>query len=130
MARRCGHFTQLAREKCNFLQNLEHFLLHYYFMQPFSAKQHQPPSSRPLPGLVPLILLCGVLTVSWAVTPEKRSQAPSAPGAVSSEALADMVSKLKSQQDVIVANQTKIEAQTEQLKEQVRQAKIFAARIR
>ena len=91
---------------------------------------HPLPSSRPLPGLVPLILLCGVLTVSWMVTPEKHSQAPSAPGTVSSEALSDLVAKLKSQQDVMVANQTKIEAQTEQLKEQVRQAKIFAARIR
>ncbi len=89
------------------------------------------PAARPLPGLVPLILLCGVLTVSWMVSPENHGQAPAAPAAaVNSEALAGLVDKLKAQQDLIIANQTKIEAQTALLKEQVRQAKILAARIR
>jgi hypothetical protein len=91
--------------------------------------QERSSSARPLPGLVPLILLCGVLAASWIVTPDSHSQAPSAPS-INSEALATLVAKLKSQQDVMVANQTKIETQTALLKEQVRQAKIFAARIR
>jgi hypothetical protein len=85
---------------------------------------------RPLPGLVPLILFCGVLTVSWIVTPDSHSQAPSAPAPINGDALASLVAKLKAQQDTIGANQTKIEAQTALLKEQVRQARIFAQHIR
>ena len=89
------------------------------------------PAARPLPGLVPLILLFGVLTVSWMVSPEYHNPAPAAPAAaINSDALAGLVDKLKAQQDLIVANQTKIESQTALLKEQVRQAKILAARIR
>jgi hypothetical protein len=86
--------------------------------------------SRPIHGFVPFVLLCGVLAASWIVTPESHSQAASAPAAINVEALTGLVGKLKAQQDVMVANQTKIEAQTALLKEQVRQAKIFAARIR
>ncbi len=60
------------------------------------------------------------------MTPEVHSQAPVA--ATSNAALNAVLVKLKSQQDAIVANQTKIEAQTVLLKENLRQAKIYAGR--
>ncbi len=46
----------------------------------------------------------------------------------SNAALNAMLAKLKTQQDQMAANQTKIEAQTAQLKEDLRQAKIYSAR--
>ena len=42
-------------------------------------------------------------------------------------ALNAVLAKLKTQQDQMAANQTKIEAQTAQLKEELRQAKIYSA---
>ena len=81
-----------------------------------------------LPGFVPLILLCGVLTVGWIVTPNSQSQAASAPAGVNADALDNMVAKLKAQQDTMAANQTKIEAQTALLTQQLNEAKIFASR--
>ncbi len=57
---------------------------------------------------------------------DSRSQAPAA--STSNVALNAMLTKLKAQQDQMAANQTKIEAQSTQLAEQLRQAKIYAAR--
>ena len=52
-----------------------------------------------------------------------------APGTVTANAtLTPMLTKLKAQQDQLVANQTKIEAQTTQLKEEIRLTKIYASR--
>jgi hypothetical protein len=97
---------------------------------PLIAMPARLPSSRPLPGFIPLLLLGGVLAVSWMITPESRSQAPSAPPALNAEAVENLVTKLKAQQDTLAANQTKIEAETTQLKTQMQQAKIFSARIK
>jgi hypothetical protein len=88
------------------------------------------PASRPLPGFVPLLLLGGMLAFSWMITPESRSQAPSTPSALNSEVVENLVTKLKAQQETLAANQTKIEAETAQLKTQMQQAKIFSARIK
>ena len=75
-----------------------------------------------------MMLLCGALTVGWMITPDSRLQAVATPTTVDSEALNALVAKLKSQQDAMIANQTKIEAQTALLKEEVRQARIYAGR--
>lgn len=63
---------------------------------------------------------------SWFMPAASRSQAPAT--TTSNVALNAMLTKLKAQQDEMAANQTKIEAQTAQLAEQLRQAKIYAAR--
>ncbi len=88
-------------------------------------------SHRSLPGFVPLVLLFGVLAAGWLAAPGTLSLAAVAPPPiVNLDALNGSIGKLKAQQDLLVANQTKIEAQTALLKEEVRQAKIFAGRSR
>ena len=62
----------------------------------------------------------------WIVAPNGHSQAPST--TTNNAALNALLSKVKSQQDEMAANQTKIEAQTAQLEETLRQAKIYSAR--
>ena len=71
-------------------------------------------------------LAVAVLGISWLVVPEGHTQAPVT--ATNNAALAPLLAKLKTQQDQIAANQTKIEAQTAQLKEELRQAKIYTGR--
>ena len=73
-----------------------------------------------------VILMAAIVLGGWLFTPEGHSQAPAA--ASSSAALSAALVKLKTQQDAIAANQTKIEAQTALLKENIRQSKIYAAR--
>ena len=68
-----------------------------------------------------------VLCAGWYLAPEGRSQAPAAT-ATSNAALNALLAKLKAQQDQVAANQTKIEAQTAQLKEELRQVKLYSAR--
>ena len=75
--------------------------------------------------LLPLLVVA-TLSVSWLLVPEGRTQAPAA--ATNNAALNALLAKLKTQQDELAANQTKIEAQTAQLKEELRQAKIYAGR--
>ncbi len=71
-------------------------------------------------------LTAAVLCVSWLLAPEGHTQAPAT--ATSNAALNAVLLKLKTQQDQVAANQTKIEAQTAQLKEELRQAKIYSGR--
>ena len=58
----------------------------------------------------------------------RPSPASAAPPALSAEALDALIAQLKTQQEQITANQTKIETQTAALKEEVRLAKIYASR--
>ena len=67
-----------------------------------------------------------VLCAGWWLAPESQSQAPAV--STSNAALTPLLAKLKAQQDQVAANQTKIEAQTAQLKEELRQAKLYSAR--
>ncbi len=76
-------------------------------------------------ALLPLLTVAA-LGVSWLFVPEGRTQAPTA--STNNAALTALLTKLKTQQDELAANQTKIEAQTAQLKEELRQAKIFSGR--
>ena len=76
-------------------------------------------------GLAALIV-AAVLCAGWWLTPESQSQAPAA--STNNAALNALLTKLKTQQDEIAANQTKIEAQTAQLKEEIRQVKLYSAR--
>ena len=62
----------------------------------------------------------------WLLVPEGHTQAPAA--VINNTVLNPLLAKLKTQQEQIAANQTKIEAQTAQLKEEIRQAKIYTAR--
>ena len=79
-------------------------------------------SPRPL-----VLVLVGMTIISgWLFPQAVRSQAPGA--TTSNVALNSMLTKLKAQQDQMAANQTKIEAQTSQLEETLRQAKIYSAR--
>ncbi len=75
--------------------------------------------------LLPLLAFAA-LGISWLLVPEGRTQAPAA--STNNAALNALLAKLKTQQDQIAANQAKIEAQTAQLKEELRQAKIYAGR--
>ena len=75
--------------------------------------------------LLTAIFLAAALS-GWVLTPAGYSQAVMA--TTSNAALTPLLAKLKAQQDQIAANQTKIEAQTATLKEEVRQAKIYAGR--
>ena len=77
------------------------------------------------PSLAAILVAATVLGGSL-FTPEGHSQAPAT--TTPSAALDAVLVKLKTQQDAMVANQTKIEAQTALLKADLRQAKIFAAR--
>ena len=87
--------------------------------------QHAPSLRTSRPGLV-TITIAVVLCAGWWLTPESHSQAPAT--ATSNVALNALLAKLKTQQDEIAANQTKIEAQTTQLKEEIRQVKLYSAR--
>lgn len=81
---------------------------------------------RPAPRHTVVILLAAVTVGTWLCAPQVRSQAPAASAV--NPAINALLLKLKTQQDAMVANQTKIEAQTALLKENLRQAKIYAAR--
>lgn len=84
-------------------------------------------SSRRLAPSAPVFgALTAVLIGGWCLAPEVHSQAAAA--ATSNAALVGPLAKLKAQQAQIVANQTKIEAQTALLKEELRQSKIYSAR--
>ena len=74
-----------------------------------------------------LILLLAGLCGGGLFLPEGRSQAPA--NATANASLAPLLAKLKAQQDLMNENQHKIEAQTATLKEELRQAKIYAARF-
>ena len=78
------------------------------------------------PGLATVTLTI-VLCAGWWAAPESHSQAPAA-ATTSNAALNALLTKLKTQQDQVAANQTKIEAQTAQLKEEIRQVKLYSAR--
>ena len=87
---------------------------------------------RPLPShrlsravIVPLLTVA-TLSVSWLLVPDARTQAPAA--STNNATLNALLAKLKTQQDELAANQTKIEAQNAQLKEELRQAKIYVGR--
>ena len=71
------------------------------------------------------VLLATVVVGGWCLTPDVQSQAPAA---IPTAALIPLITKLKAQQAQMAANQTKIEAQTALLKENIRQAKIYSAR--
>ena len=81
---------------------------------------------RPTRRIAVVSLLAAITFGTWLCTPPVHSQAPAAPAA--NPAIDALLVKLKTQQDTMVANQTKIEAQTALLKENLRQAKIYAAR--
>ena len=90
----------------------------------------QTPSILRAPRAVLLpLLITTALGVSWLFAPEGRTQVPAA-ASTSNAALNALLAKLKTQQDQLAANQTKIEAQTAQLKEEIRQAKLYSARAR
>ena len=82
---------------------------------------------RPTRRIAVVSLLAVVMFGTWLCTPSVHSQAPAAAPAAN-PAIDALLVKLKTQQDTMVANQTKIEAQTALLKENLRQAKIYAAR--
>ena len=85
------------------------------------------PSLRRFSRSTLALAICGaVVLVGWFVPTNSRSQAPAA--TTNNAALNAMLTKLKAQQDQMAANQTKIEAQSAQLAEELRQAKIYAAR--
>ena len=86
---------------------------------PFSIR---PPRATLLP-----LLVATIVGVSWTLAPQGRTQVPAA-ASTSNAALNALLVKLKTQQDELAANQTKIEAQTAQLKEELRQAKIYSGR--
>ena len=71
-------------------------------------------------------LVAATVFCSWLATPEVHSQGPAVSTANAS--LTPLLAKLKAQQDQITGNQTKIEAQTAVLKEELRQAKIYSGR--
>ena len=73
-----------------------------------------------------LAIIFGVLCLLAAFTPSAQTQGVGA--ATANAALAPLLAKLKTQQDQIASNQAKIEAQTAQLKEEIRIAKIYASR--
>lgn len=81
------------------------------------------------PRLLSLTVLACVIFSGWLLVPAGHSQLP-ASKMVSVDALTPLLTQLKKQQDDITANQTKIEAQTDALKEQLRIAKIYSARSR
>ena len=79
------------------------------------------------PGLSAAVATVVTLAIGgWVLTPVTRSQAPAT--STNNAALTALITKIKDQQDQMAANQTKIEAQTAQLQEAIRQAKIYSAR--
>ena len=83
-------------------------------------------SRRVTPALSASIAVIGVVLGSWCIAPEMHSQAPAL--STPNTTLLPLMARLKTQQAQITANQTKIEAQTALLKEDLRQAKIYSAR--
>ena len=81
--------------------------------------------------LTPTVSVLGLLTAvvlgGWCLAPEGHTQAPAAP-TTPNAVLLPLLNKLQAQQTQITANQTKIEAQTALLKEELRQAKIYSGR--
>ena len=80
-----------------------------------------------MPRLLALTVLASVVVSGWLLVPDGHSQLP-ASKMVSIDTLTPLLTQLKKQQDDITANQAKIEAQTDALKEQLRIAKIYSAR--
>ena len=64
--------------------------------------------------------------MGWFLAPSGHTQAPAT--TTNNAALNALLNKVKTQQDDMAANQTKIEAQTAQLEETLHQAKIYSAR--
>ncbi len=121
-----SRFGTASKHKSEIFSVLERFLLHKELS--LVAMMKNPPSFRPGPHRpFAVILLATVALGGWLAAPEVHSQAPQA-ATTSNAALNTLLVKLKSQQDAMAANQTKIEAQTALLKENIRQAKIYAAR--
>ena len=89
-------------------------------MLPLSSHRRFTPSFRTVAVMVATLL--GV----WFVAPVGHSQLP--PASTPNVALNALLAKLKTQQDQMAENQTKIEAQTAQLQEALRQAKIYSSR--
>ena len=84
------------------------------------------PSLQTSRGSFLAILLAFIVIGATLLAPQGHSQATAT--TTSNAALNALLVKIKSQQDEMVANQTKIEAQTALLKENIRQAKIYAGR--
>ncbi len=76
--------------------------------------------------LTAAMILCATAFCSMLIAPDGHTQAPAS--TTSNVAINALLAQLKTQQDQMAANQTKIEAQTAQLQEELRQAKIFSAR--
>lgn len=89
--------------------------------------------SLPFAKLVPrsrllvVLTLAGVCLLSQFVA-TGQSQAPPAADPRTLSAVASLAGQLQTQQDEMAANQTKIEAQTATLKEELRLLKIYSAR--
>ena len=82
--------------------------------------------NRPSRSSLLALLTVATLSISWLLAPAGYTQAPAA--ATTNAVLNGLLAKLKTQQDQLAANQTKIEAQTAQLKEELREAKIYSGR--
>ncbi len=120
-----GVWTLLGKQNMRKFSILERFLLLSQFVTPFLMPFA--PSLRRFSRLPLALVICGAVVLGgWFMPTDSRSQAPAA--ATSNVALNAMLTKLKAQQDQMAANQTKIEAQSAQLAEQLRQAKIYTAR--
>ena len=81
--------------------------------------------ASPRRSIAPVILVV-VLLSGWCAASVSQSQVPAA--TTNNAAINALLLKLKAQQDQMTDNQTKIEAQTAQLQETIRQAKIYSAR--
>ena len=114
-----------SKHKMRFLSFLERFLLHDVLSDP-TLMVKTFPGPRNSPWSTALIAACGVILFGWLAAPRSLSQAPGT--MTNNVALNGMLAKLKAQQDQMAANQTKIEAQTAQLQEELRQARIYSAR--
>lgn len=89
--------------------------------------------SPPLAKLVPrsrlvVALLLGGVGLLFQFASTGQSQAPAAADSRVISAVAALAEQLKTQQDQMVANQTKIEAQTATLKEELRLLRIYSGR--
>ncbi len=89
--------------------------------------------SRPIssfvsgPRLAVALALVGVgLLSQFASTGQSQAPATTDPRVLA--AVGSLAAELKTQQDAMVANQTKIEAQTAALKEELRLVRIYSAR--
>ena len=105
------------------------FLERFLLQKPsslISSMKNNPAAFHPIRRAALTTGFFTVVVAGWLATPTLRSQA--VPTTTSNAALTPILVKLKTQQDQIAANQTKIEAQTAQLKEEIRQVKIFAGR--